>query len=268
MRGHRHLALVLVLASFGCFNSNQPNDSSTDGGADALVDSSVLIDAQLDEAHLDADGGPIGRCDPIGGIQQCWPDCEACSDGTGCSRAPSYALCTGDVLGCFGEASYCVEPKQYCFRGTCMAAEFCADLHRSELEDRCTYNAGEIYLTGPPVEACPAPLDSLSTFCGEDCAPCSTEPIVLGGSFGRCVGLNDERGLGLCGLSTPCDASSGPTLDLYNDFIVDPICLVELGESGLQPLGYVVAESACVAYVERYPGDFACVDPREGWRVR
>lgn len=149
-----------------------------------------------------------------------------------------------------------------------MPPEFCADVHRTELEDRCTYNAGEIYVTGPPSETCPEQLDPLSTYCGGECAPCSTETLVLGGSFSRCVGLNDDHGLGLCGLSDPCDADSGPTLDLYEDFIADPVCLVVLGESGLEAVGYLVAGSACDAYVARYPGDFACVDPRVGWRSR
>lgn len=252
----RTILCLSVVVALSCFRSQGPD---ADGGHTGLSDVTV-------------DTGPIGRCDPIAAFEQCWPDCRDfrdCPGRTGCSNVdylctgPEHELSGGDHDG------FCRRGDRYLFRGSnqCFPYEFCRAVWRSTRTDRCEYSNGETFVDGPPMAECPSSVDPSSPYCGRGCAECPRRAFLTI-TNGRCTGLTEERGIGVCALQDVCDRDSGAFyLDNADGYYeTPPICLVERIDGELSEEGFVISLATCRAYQELYPGDFACVDPRIAWQ--
>ncbi|MEM9071731.1 MAG: hypothetical protein AAGE52_24695 [Myxococcota bacterium] len=175
-------------------------------------------------------------------------------------------LCLRGLAG--GEGTgYCRGGDHYLMRGTCFPYEFCREIWRTDREDRCEYSNGETFVSGPPLETCPPPPHERAPFCGRGCDECPDDGFGFGATNGRCTGMNEERGLGVCAVTVPCDRENGARLlEQVSDFYLEPAaCLVERDGSELTEEGWPVSLETCRAYRARYPGEFACVDPATGW---
>lgn len=249
--------LSLVVAVGACFRSR----SNQDGGAE---------DARPDSSSLDT--GAIGRCDPIAGFEQCWPECrdfDDCPSGTGCSSVGFLCMPRDGSLDHGDHVGYCRHGDRFLYEGAdgCFPYELCRALPRSTRSDRCEYSNGEVFIEGPPAVACPALVDPFSPYCGRECSPCPNTGVEPSWINGRCTGLTEERGVGVCTLRQVCNADSADFLLDNAVFLyeTEPVCLVERLDSELSEEGFVLSLATCRAYQALFPSEFACIDPRRGW---
>lgn len=247
--------VVAVLVTSGCFRSRNNQDAGNDGGMDATG----------------LDTGEIGRCDPIAGFEQCWPDCRDfldCPTGTGCSSVGFLCMPRGEnSLERGSHESYCRDGQHFLYTDGCFPLDFCRALWRSTRSDRCEYSNGDVVLDGPPPVTCPPAVDQGSPFCGRGCSACGERPFLTT-SNGRCTGLTEERAIGVCALSLTCTREEGDWLEIAEGldyYETPPVCLVERIDDELSDEGFVISLATCRSYQDRHPGEFACVDPRVGW---
>lgn len=278
------LAAAGALMFSGCFLSN------TTGGGDDGGDGG-------DFDGGDADGAPVDpRCRPLGGVQRCGPTCPPCSVDETCSGIPQVCVpfaTASDPRGsdfCNFQFSEGSTSAQYCwsnaicatwreqpdgFGGTCLPPEYCTDAREAGLTDIvCRYSDGTTFDAGPPtVDECP-PGNPRTTFCGGPCSPdgCPwTIPVTRPGDYAvSCIGLSEERGLGVCALGTRKPCERGLNLDLLpwmSTQLEEPaLCLVPREGDELADIGWVTLADACRGYRDLFPDDFDCVD--ETWTSR
>jgi hypothetical protein len=118
----------------------------------------------------------------------------------------------------------------------------------------------------PPTEECPSDASPVFGFCGPTCGDCpdiETSPSL---SYQGCVGLNGERGVGLCTHSQACSAGDrileADASEVFWDGTDPTACLVQrdpvTGE--YWEWGWTVSVPACTAYRALYPESFDCRD--------
>lgn len=290
-------AVAVALAGCTCGTTH-----SFDAGVDAFrpPPPDARRDTALDTRFpLDFEGD--AGCRRVHGFRVCGEECLApCSGGDGrCSSLGicygargsdlgygcGYAFQGGDYCGdgriCAPVAgSYLAEDPDDGARGTCIDADFCADLATAGLRStQCQYSDGTLFVTGPPdVVGCP-PSHPVFQFCGGPCLGviCPEEPgITLNRN---CLGMSDNRGFGVCGRSNGLNCLQGED---FNHFLVDEHCPGMQGELGFpeepcaclvprpqaeglpREIGWPVALSVCQRYRDLNPGFADCLDA--DWR--
>ena len=295
----RSLIVGLLVVSSGCFLRHRNDDEGTDDPGP--TDDPPVLDGGTTDGPIGTDAGvpTWGDGCPYVGI---YPGCDDLCDGTSdCPGAESDYWCnlTYDICvpqerfedpreqGChfnFGGSNLhgktCADPDSVCtfdrsspsweavqsrdgYAGSgCSHISLCFASEELQPQLECVYSDLTPVVTGPPEQACPEQPSEDFPFCGTDCGSCSWEPDRM--PYLGCVGLNDERGVGVCALDFGCRANDF-SLDPANweglDFIREPLaCLLlrdpETGEwwEG----GWLTAEASCKAYRELYPDRYDC----------
>jgi hypothetical protein len=239
--------------------------------------------------------GPHQRCDEL---------CPVCSEDRGCFESiclpqdPLYRP-DGCAISLRGEDAFsgnrCFDSRSCLQRrddpdfdtqvyGVCVDDEVCDQLVNIEAPETyaCRYFDGSEYEDGPsyPTE-CPeiAPgVGDLGSFCGGACGECQPVSVfgAANGDWVSCVGINEERGYGVCALtgdSAPlrCRPAPGVNEVSYwrgadgwggNDADGEyrrAHCMRLRQEDGTPHVsGWVVMGDTCAAYVRNFPGSFEC----------
>lgn len=130
----------------------------------------------------------------------------------------------------------------------------------------CYYSDLTRVRTGPPTEACPADVSTVFTFCGPECGSCPPVEDSPGNWYYGCVGVNDERGTGICAFQDACGPGSALLEEETSELLFGPghppACLVQRDPVSGEywDWGWTVSVEACAAYRERYPDAFDCRD--------
>jgi len=127
----------------------------------------------------------------------------------------------------------------------------------------------------PPVHTvCPAAPAPASVLCGGPCGDCFSHVGDVNGLSTPCVGRNDDRDLGVCGLSgfvpegcspehPPSETCTGIPVSLWipMEWSTDRCsCLAFRTDDGFERAGWVVPQSNCTTYRDLYPGEVECYD--------
>lgn len=160
--------------------------------------------------------------------------------------------------------------------GICLGTDYCREAYAAGLTDvACVYSDWTEFVDGPPeVEACPPAPDELAPFCGaacsEDGCPYHNHGLWGGEWHFSCVGVNEERGLGICafGGRNGCAEGSPGYAATCEAFYGRPCaCLRQrLGDGTLDERGFVTMASSCLAYRAMYPSGVECMNP-ETWSL-
>jgi hypothetical protein len=169
------------------------------------------------------------------------------------------------------------------FAGTCFPPAVCVAAQTADPPTpepvRCVYSDGSLLVTGPPAATCPA-ADSRAPFCGGACGTDRYCPdtrlgfITLGRQRPPCVGLSDQRGIGLCAYNEARCVRGNPdrtTFDrlecslFYDDAPCSCMVTRESSGDGYGDLGYIVLHSACALYRSEHAGLVDCVN--EHWET-
>lgn len=264
----------------GCFLSSRGGDT------DALEDDGSVI-----EDGGGHDDGGTDDCPNLGIYPSCDDLCESREECPGAGRCinsldicvvpgdwPSRCVHDFDFPGSTG-SNACSLPSQVCLQELefspelddreslhitgCVDHSFCTSPMELHPGHACYYSDLTRVETGPPAEACPANVSERWPFCGLECGGCRDIPEQSG--YNGCVGLNDERGIGVCARGDSCTPGA---------FILDPEKWELFGEPEpiaclvlRDPLtdeywqwGWPTGAATCRAYRERYPYRFDCRD--------
>jgi hypothetical protein len=155
--------------------------------------------------------------------------------------------------------------------GRCFGIEYCRDVVAAGLGDEigCFYSDWSEFVDGPPPEPeCPPAPDELTPFCGGGCATGGCP--FHGGTDPEwrvsCVGVNEERGLGICAFGTTIGCGED-TMSNWCELRFGRPCAclrLRLADGELDERGFTTFATSCRAYRERYPGDVECMEP-ETW---
>lgn len=229
---------------------------------------------------------PTAPCGCLGTSLRC--DCATpCPESSQCS--PLAPICLGsdtadfiDTCGFRDESfTYCASGDPCLVRrgprdeGVCIPVETCLELNAPDPPlmtlgtGECRWSTGESVDTAPPAVACPE-----STFpflhCGGSCGS-SFCPSIDNGIFQRdqmsCVGVNAERGSGICAYGEDYCLEDDPEANRWNlggcGVIADAPCACLVMDHAPEPareLGFLVEMEACRAYAAAHPGSTKCVD--------
>ncbi|MEM9192132.1 MAG: hypothetical protein AAGF12_23370 [Myxococcota bacterium] len=154
-----------------------------------------------------------------------------------------------------------------------MDRSYCDDPAHEEF-GTCFYSDLSLYENGPPEGgSCPAFEDELTGFCGGPCGegPCPVAEILRGLPAIEpsrlevsCVGMNEERGFGVCSFEATNACARGASWSVVE---VCPLfgrtctCMVQRGpDRVLQDAGFAMSLEACLAYRAEFPEGVECVD--------
>jgi len=270
----------------GCFLSSRAGDDEGPG-----LDGSVSSDGSITDGPRDVE--PI--CPSLGIYHGCDELCEGSDD------CPGGGLCNLDVNICIpperqmrspqpicvhdfeseagGTSESCTLAVDVCFHELrvdsglddrvgyhatgCVHSSFCTSPTELHPDHGCYYSDLTPVVTGPASDECPSNESSRWPFCGLECGDC--EDLPGHGGYVGCVGINDERGVGVCVGRDRCAPGA---------FILDPDRWEALGEPEpvaclvlRDPLtdeywewGWPTGAATCRAYRELYPDRFDCRD--------
>lgn len=147
--------------------------------------------------------------------------------------------------------------------GTCLGEQYCREVVETDVPVRCVYSDGSEYFDGPPPSTvCPSPADDRTPFCGGACGACPyLDPEFYSGEWATsCVGVNEERELGVCSFGryacTPGQPFAARECDGPGRRGVPCACLVLRGPDGTFPeWGFPTFAEPCRAYRDRYGED-------------
>lgn len=276
MRSLMQGVLLLSLAG-GCFGSHGGDDGdATD--PDRWADGGFLCESfgrtrtcrdRCPELGLDA--CVAGQfCDHL--LDVC-VDGDAATDLTRSARNPDGEVmdyCSDGLLGVVP-----VEPPPIATRtGTCVDPAFCAELQRTDADFECVYSDRSDFVDGPP-SACPGEVpNEFSRYCGVDCGGCDPFPVPYMEVRSACVGVNEERGFGLCvfGAERVCDRGGRDEHERFErlETLTEGrfgrvVCMTQRSVDGTEPdFGWLAFESGCRAYRERFGEAIDCRDA--DWR--
>jgi hypothetical protein len=258
---------------------------------------------------LDGDVGPVdaarGACDPVGSLVACG---EGCGGHFPCTAMGGVYGCLEGVCVRQGEdprpardelSFSCDLPRggwpmrRFSYRGdhACYLSRFMSgrreDLVRgftmpesdcnamsSDLGLDCYWSDGSIRTrTPPPVHTtCPAAPNPGSVLCGGPCGNCEYTIVGDIGSYDvPCLGRNDDRDLGVCGLVIDMTEGCSPEVPAGPNCL-DPLimdmewpgascaCLSFRREDGFERAGWSVPTTNCATYRALYPGQVECYD--------
>lgn len=259
---HRLLAALLgVTCVLGCPRTQREHDAAADAGTrDSAVDAAGDAD---DTCPLLA--GIRESCRPRCGDIDC-PEDERCAPSLGFCLPQVRSSCVSNLRsGPDGFSVHCADGT-YCVtsdslddelaRGPCTGLAECLDAPRFGLT--CFHYDRSVVTAAPPDAECPAPVDARTPFCGASC-PTECADIDLGDDIVRtngCIGVNAERGLGLCAFDR-CRPGH-PALDDARWYDGDVTCLTPLAEDA-PDWGWFTYRDACRAYRALHPEAFECL---------
>ncbi len=256
------MALGWPVALVGCFAGHSFEwEPAVDGGAPRRGDAGAAgcVDRGCDSGW---------RCDRS--LDRCVSTVEGCQmwrDRTD-DRAANMRYC-GENL--------CLVPHEdegaETLAGTCVAESTCIEALDGGLGASCFYVDRSPYVEGPPDEGCPELPEGPSGFCGPGCRGCEPIPDPYDTIRASCVGVNEERGLGLCVFNSQevCERRQNERGRLqYAELATEmrygrAVCVVPVDAAGrLADWGWFAFDGGCRAYRARYPGVYECVDA--DWR--
>lgn len=253
----------------GCFGSHGPDDVT------------------------DSDGGRSSDCPPLGGMPTCGDRCEdrcppdlSCDFSIGvCAPNDEYVRLTREGTDDTGAGAmvYCLsgrlgvtgtEPNgSGWFEGSCVDQAVCDELLREGGDRVCRYSDRTPYEAGPPAE-CPSDVpNEFSHYCGPGCGGCEEFPDPFYMTATSCIGVNEERGFGLCvfGSAHVCRRSVEERerfelLEGLSDMAYGRVvCMTQRLADGSWPdWGWFAFESGCRGYRSEFPDAIDCVD--DDWR--
>lgn len=256
--------------------------------------------SERDGASPDADLGH--DCPVIGGYRGCGALCAApCPERWQCVEYLQVCLPRPSMVPVEdhrGEIPVCAfsarrsatsgPAERYCWDGTvcaidpstfdrvswanrCVPVEYCREAPEHGIDAPCYYSDHTWFVTGPPaVDACPAPADPLTPFCGGPCGDCPFH-VVSGGTGPpqldydiSCVGISERRGVGVCtfGLKWGCRRDARMGLECEGAYGRPCAFMMLRGEDGEElERGWITFESSCLAYRAFDPEGVVCRSP-------
>lgn len=261
---------IACLVLLGCFGSHSGDDDR---------DGSVGTDGASVCTEFGATRTCRHRCPELGldaclAEQSCHYEMDVCINEDGdVTLSRSSANPDGEVMdycadGLIGAVPM-VPPDTGTRGGSCVDPAFCAELERSGAERRCIYSDHSPFVNGPPSE-CPAEVpNELSHYCGVECGGCAPGPLPYMETRSACVGVNEERGFGLCvlGAERVCERSRDERrrferLETLTEGRFGPVvCMTQRSAEGDEPdFGWFAFESGCRAYRAHFPEAIDCRD--------
>lgn len=288
------LTLLACGMMMGCPKSTVPTDG---GPSDARGDGPATdTDSGVDSGPNPLYPGP-DTCSPhgemacgcLGTSRRCDTCADRCPELTGCSTLAPLCFgadgngytdeCLWSSFGGRPSFLYCasgdpclVNPET--MGGACIPVETCLALTTADPpvtvgNGGCRWSTGEPADVAPPSVACPEtepPFRSCGGSCGSDYCP-PLRPFLGQREQMSCVGVNAERGYGICVYAQDYCLERDPDRNRFNlggcDVVADAPCACLVMDHTLEPdqeLGYFVELEACRAYAVAHPGSTKCVD--------